>query len=321
MNRGGVQGAKRSVVRALASRGLGRHELAHAIAPEPPAPGRARLNGLCRPDYWGDPEWRGFGRALALPQDEGWYHRKAWEWTQCVYGLERLGALGPDKLALGVGAGHERVLYYLANRARAAVATDLYGGDFAGGEAQEATPDFLRDPAHFAPFAFARQRLLAMPADGLALPFRTGTFDAVYSLSSIEHFGGHAQAAGAVREMCRVLRPGGVACVATELVLVGGPHEAYFTWEEFDRYVVKAAGLVLVEPLDTTLPPPEMLEEPVRLPEQVSRAPHVVVQEGSTVFTSVCAFLRKPTDAELLAQAARRAGGRARSAGGLVRRR
>jgi SAM-dependent methyltransferase len=278
-----------------------------------PAPGRVRLNAICRPEFWDDPEWRGFGRALALPQDEGWHHRKAWEWTQCVYGFERLGALGPDKLALGVGAGHERVLYYLANRTRATVATDLYGGDFAGGEAQEATPDFLRSPAHFAPFSFAMQRLLAMPANGLALPFRSGVFDAVYSLSSIEHFGGHEQASVAVREMCRVLKPGGVACVATELVLVGGPHEAYFTWDDLDSYVVRAAGLVPVEPLDTTMPPREMLDDPVRLPEEVSRAPHVVVQEGATVFSSVCLFLRKPTEVEVLAQAARRASSRLRS--------
>ena len=50
-----------------------------------------------------------YGRALGLPQDEGWYHRKVWEWTQCVYGLERLRAIGRTKLVLGVGAGHEPV--------------------------------------------------------------------------------------------------------------------------------------------------------------------------------------------------------------------
>ena len=46
---------------------------------------------------------------LRLPQDDGWYHRTVWEWTQSVYGLERLQAIGKTKLVLGVGAGHEPV--------------------------------------------------------------------------------------------------------------------------------------------------------------------------------------------------------------------
>ncbi len=121
----------------------------------------------------------------------GWFHRKAWEWTQCVYGLERLGALGPGKAALGVGAGHERVLYYLANRTGLTVGSDLYAGDFSGGGAEEADPTFLFNPEHFAPFAYHRDRLRGLQADGCMLPFRSGAFDVVYSLSSIEHFGGH----------------------------------------------------------------------------------------------------------------------------------
>ncbi len=84
------------------------------------------LNAVCDSSFWQDGEWRTYGRALGLPQDEGWYHRKAWEWTQCIYGLERLNALGREKLVLGVGAGHEQVLYYLANRSLCTVGTDLY---------------------------------------------------------------------------------------------------------------------------------------------------------------------------------------------------
>ncbi|HTV11749.1 MAG TPA: class I SAM-dependent methyltransferase [Acidimicrobiales bacterium] len=231
---------------------------------------------------------------MALPQDEGWYHRKAWEWAQCVYGLERLGSLGPERLALGVGAGHERALYYLANRTYATVATDLYKGDFASSPAAEADSAFLHDPAKFAPFPYYRERLLGLPADGCHLPFVTGTFDVVYSLSSIEHFGGHESASEAMREMCRALRPGGLACVATELVLDGGPHPAYFTEDDLMRYVVDASGMDLVEPLSPLRPPAEMVANPVKLPEEYSRTPHIVVQEGSWKFTSVCLFMRKP---------------------------
>jgi SAM-dependent methyltransferase len=275
-------------------RGRGRGPLAHADRPGPTRGLALPLNAACHPDYWADGEWRIYSRALALPQDEGWYHRKAWEWAHCVYGLERLGALDRDKKALGVGAGHERVLYYLANRSMLTVATDLYRGDFASSPAAEADSAFLRDPGAFAPFPYYRDRLIGLPADGCALPFATSSFDVVYSLSSIEHFGGHERASQAMGEMCRVLRPGGVACVATELVLEGGPHPAYFTPEDLVHYVIDASGLELVEPLNLRAPPREMMEDPVKLPEEYQRAPHIVLQEGQWKFTSVCLFLLKP---------------------------
>jgi SAM-dependent methyltransferase len=285
-------------------RGWGRRGLAPYVPVPPPRATGPRLNGVCHPDFWDDGEWRGYGRALGLPQDEGWLHRKVWEWAQCVYGLERLGALGEGTTALGVGAGHECVLYYLANRTRLTVASDLYSGDFAGGGAGEADPSFLFRPDRFAPFPYRRRALAGLRADGCQLPFRTGSFDVVYSLSSIEHFGGHQRSRSAVQEMCRVLKPGGVACVATELVLEGGAHEAYFTPEDLAEYVTGPSGMVLVEPLDERRPPKEMLDDPVRLPEQQQRTPHIVVQEGGTKFTSVCVFMTKPGAAQLWRAAA-----------------
>jgi SAM-dependent methyltransferase len=288
-------------------RGWGPEGLAATVAVPPRRPGRVALNGLCHTDDWKDDEWRRHSRALHLPQEDGYYHRKAWEWTQCVYGLETLGALGPATIALGVGAGHECVLYYLANRTSMTVGTDLYAGDFTTSHAAEADPDFLRDPARFAPFPFAADHLRALPADGCALPFPNGTFDVVYSLSSIEHFGGHARAADAMREIRRVLRPGGVACVATELIIDGGPHPEYFTWDDLDRWVIRPSGMVLAEDVRRDLPPRKYLDDPVRLPEEYLRTPHVVLAAGTWTFTSVCLFLIKPTRAQLWQGARRRA--------------
>jgi SAM-dependent methyltransferase len=267
---------------------------------------RLPLNAVCEPSFWDDGEWRGYGRALGIPQDEGWYHRKAWEWTQCAYGLERLNALGRNKFVLGVGTGHERVLYYMANRSALTVATDLYSGDFSDSPAQEADPAFLKDPARFAPFVYDQRRLLALPADGCHLPFQSGSFDVVYSLSSIEHFGGHERASEAMREMNRVLSPGGTACVATELVLEGGPHPAYFTLEHLNKYVVGPAGMSLVEPLADGRPSLGLLNDPVVLPEDYQKTPHIVLQEGPWKFTSVCLFMRKPTHVDRMANWLRR---------------
>jgi SAM-dependent methyltransferase len=270
--------------------------------------GRLSLNRMPHPLLWEDPDWRTAGRSLGLPQDEGWYHRKAFEWTHCIYGLERLGALGLGTRVLGVGAGHECVLYYLANRSRLTVATDLYRGDFVDSVGGEADPEFLRNPQKFAPFRYHEERLVGLPADGCHLPFRDGSFDVVYSLSSVEHFGGHAKAAQAMADMGRVLRRGGVCCVATELVLAGGPHPEYFTLEELDEWLIRPSGLVPVEELDPELPPREYLDDPVWLPDQVLRTPHLVLAMGELRWTSVILFLRKPSNVRLAEGVARRIG-------------
>lgn len=264
------------------------------------------LNRMPHPRLWDDPEWRAVGRVLGLSQDEGWYHRKAFEWTHCIYGLERLEAIGPFSTVLGVGAGHEVVLYHLANRSRLTVATDLYSGDFVDSISSEADPEFLTNPQKFAPFRYREEALIGLPADGCRLPFADASFDVVYSLSSIEHFGGHAAAARAMAEIGRVLRVGGVACVATELVLAGGPHPEYFTMHEIHEWLVDPSGLVLVEQIDPELPPQEYLDDPVRLPEQVLRTPHLVLAAGDVRFTSLILFLRKPGAVGLLAGGGRR---------------
>jgi len=49
-----------------------------------------------------------------------------------------------------------------------------------------------------------------MVGDVRAIPMRSGAVDAVYSMGTIEHFEEYAQA---VREMFRILRPGGIAIV------------------------------------------------------------------------------------------------------------
>lgn len=258
------------------------------------------LNRVCRPDAWDDPEWLGVLRALDLRPEI--VHRKAFEWAHLVYGLERLRALGPEVTVLGVGAGHEHVLYHLANRSRLTVATDLYAGHFVDTPAAEADPGFLAEPEKYAPFPYRRDHLLGLPADGLKLPFRDDCFDVVYSLSSIEHFGGHEMASVAMREMARVLRPDGIACVATELVLEGPANPELFARDVFDRCVVAASGLVPVEQLDDEPPPRELIDDPVNLSINPERNPHVVLGEGATRWTSVMVFLRKPSRLEAAAR-------------------
>lgn len=70
--------------------------------------------------------------------------------------------------------------------------------------------DISPPTVHLAREAFAGTPLRAAAADVRALPYRTGSIDAVYSMGTIEHFDETEQA---VAEIFRVLKPGGRAIV------------------------------------------------------------------------------------------------------------
>jgi SAM-dependent methyltransferase len=196
------------------------------------------------------------------------------------------------------------VLYYLANRCGVVVATDLYEGGFVSLEAE---PDFLRDQEQYARFAYRKEPLRVMRADGRCLPFEDATFDVVLSLSSVEHFGGHHAASGAMQEMARVLKPGGVVCVATEWIIEGGDHFEFFTPERFYECIVTESGLELIEPVDETPPPRQYTDDPVFADVDPYRLPHLVLGEGALRWTSVVAFLRHPQRPRQAAMRARAA--------------
>lgn len=58
--------------------------------------------------------------------------------------------------------------------------------------------------------ARANESLFCSGSDVRALPFRSGAFDAVVSLSTLDHFAGVGDVRDAVKELYRVLAPGGV---------------------------------------------------------------------------------------------------------------
>ncbi len=230
---------------------------------------------------------------------------------------------------LSVGAGDERIVFWLSNHVGRIVATDIYGeGTFAEREAQIS---MLENPAAHAPkqFGWRPDRLEVLKMDGRELAFPDGTFDVVFTLSSIEHFGTHADIARAAAEIGRVLKPGGHAVVITEYMVHLHPldtapvefairlatHRRRFgkstpwqrvslgevlTRRELWRHVIRPSGLELVQPLDTTLSPESWANLVTQLPDGgLSFAtgkpyPMILVRIKRSVFTSVCLVLAKP---------------------------
>ena len=283
---------------------------------------------LCDVREWDDAELLRVLREI-LPERDPATHveRKVWEFAMLALFLEETGRMNESTEALAVGAGDERIVFWLANRLRRVVATDIYGeGDFAG---REARGSMLDDPAAHAPFPYREDRLEVRWMDARRLEFPDESFDVVFSLSSFEHFGGAADVAAASREMGRVLRPGGHAFVVTECFVDRHPLNAapvdlavklatlgrkrkraglrsravvveVFTPRELDRLIVRPSGLELMQPLDLDLPRSSRVnvtrtDEHGLHPANGGYWPHVLLRASRSTFTSVALPLRKAT--------------------------
>jgi len=268
-----------------------------------------RLNKLCNIEDWNDPAFvatvRRFDQCYlqALPDyPAGREHRKQWEFAHVLNGLDQLNVLHPDGMVLSVAGGYEHPAYDLTNRVRWVFLTDMYGETpFSGGESPARV---LSQPDSFAQFPYNRNRLVVQFMNALDLRFEENTFDAVFCLSSIEHFGGMPAARTALAEMHRVVKPGGVVAITTESVVDGGPDFEEGNLILFGRESVTALfgsfpGLALVEPIDFSISPATMKSrisftqalEDARLNRP--RYPHIVLDLSGRSFTSIAIFLRK----------------------------
>lgn len=252
------------------------------------------LNKLCRVSDRQNAFWnKGFADLLFSSGTE-LFHRKAWEFSQVLYGLRKLGRLSPEAVALGIGCGHEELMYFLANRVKKVDATDLYEKKYLGGESSE---DVLVHPEKYAPFHYRREHLQVRKMDARQLLFKDDTFDFIFCLSALEHFGKESDKLKALREMFRVLKPGGVAALTTELILNRlGRGRGYFRFNKLNE-LVSAAGFILAEPIDLSIEE-EYAYPPLAMPMEVRRAPNVILRNFNTIYTSLSLFLGKPESVE-----------------------
>ncbi|HDP94038.1 MAG TPA: SAM-dependent methyltransferase [Candidatus Aminicenantes bacterium] len=241
-------------------------------------------------------EWRAVLDEMAplFTMDSESFHRKHWEFVQLVYMLARDRRLHPQAACLAVGAGREPVVYYLTHKVRRVTGIDLYAGTYLGGEDE---PDIPDHPAKYAPFVCPQKSLDLQRMDARNLNFKDHSFDFVFSASSIEHFGNINEIRRSLREMYRVLKPGGAAAITTEVRLnrLGRsiPNTRIFSLDDLLR-LCRGVGFTLdSDSMDMRLEAP-FHQDPIKLPEQVLRRPHVILRYFSTWFTSVSLLLCKP---------------------------
>ncbi len=169
------------------------------------------------------------------------------------------------------------MIFYLADRIAHVTATDLYGDrKWSARHGREAAPEVPENAQAFCKRPIAADRLAFETADGTDLPYGSESFNLLWGLSWIEHFGGHDRAAQAMREMARVAAPGAVVAVATEF-LMGEEysHPEFFTRAEIDRAIMapaRAAGLEPVDEPDFDAVPTRYMIDSVPMPQNLHRA-------------------------------------------------
>jgi SAM-dependent methyltransferase len=262
------------------------------------------LCGLVDPRKYKDREWlrmhlelERFSFDKHVFYSNGNIYRKGYEWTQIAHGLDKLGLLGKNYSALGVGAGRECLIYWLTTKVGRVVATDLYGNQvWSANGGKEADEQVIKNPKSFCPIDYDESKLIFMNMDGTNLDFGDNSFEIIWSASSIEHFGSHKNASLAMKEMARVVKPGGVVAIATEfLILEEYKHNEYFSKRDLEKFVIGASDdLELVEPVSYELPAIEYLVDSVKIPEGAGRQRrHVVLNDGKVQWTSIVLFFRK----------------------------
>ena len=233
-------------------------------------------------------------------------YRKYWEVAMTLRAFGDLGVFHEDAQVLGVGAGHEATVYWLTRRVGRVVATDLYEVTDHWSGTGDSGAEMLTDPGRYWDGPWDPDRLEVRNMDALDLAFPDESFDAIFSSSSIEHFGDFADVRRGVEEMFRVLRPGGVVALSTEFRLEG-PHMGFPGLLRFDEPELRSLLLDRLwwdsaSPWDTTISD-QTLAGPVPMKEAVgdlesgkrgwSRYPHIVLRDEAYLWTSIHVALVK----------------------------
>jgi len=150
--------------------------------------------------------------------------RKWWEWDYLAGCAESLGLLKPGARAVGLGVGHEPLIFYFAQAGCSVLATDLYAGDTPWSEARFDRAEAVHAAAPGVPGAYPRENVEIADADMRRLPCADGEADLVWSCSSIEHVPTLIDLFDVLHEAHRVLKPGGYALLTTEYAVSGSPY-------------------------------------------------------------------------------------------------
>jgi SAM-dependent methyltransferase len=180
---------------------------------------------------------------------------RQWQWAMALRALDDAGVAREGHWIAGIGAGTDATTFALARRGAHVVAVDRYLArtPWSAG----APAGMLVDPARHCLLDVPRGHVIAVHSNAVRLNLPPSAFDGVFCCGTLEHLGSFDAVVLAMREIARILKPGGVAVIATEMRVDGpadleGFHDdvLLLTPALIQRHVVEASGLVLRTPLD-----------------------------------------------------------------------
>ncbi len=151
-------------------------------------------------------------------------HRKNWEFVYIISILEELSMLQPGKRGIGFAVGEELLPSYFASKHVDILATDLSidsvqakewaeTGQNAGGNVDKLYKENLCSREEFDKYVTYRD------LDMNDIPDDLGLFDFCWSSCAIEHVGSLNKSKEFIKNMTRILKPGGVGIHTTEFNL------------------------------------------------------------------------------------------------------
>jgi SAM-dependent methyltransferase len=273
------------------------------------------VNKICTKNDWDNQELSNIMHDVChttrnLHTENAGFHRKMWEWAIGMLALEKSNKFKKDAVFLGVGSGDEYPIFYLTRHGNVH-ATDLYsdGGKWSK---YNASSTMLTNPDAHAPYDYIRNNLNVQIMSGTDLKYADNTFDGVFTYSSIEHFGGKENAKKCIQEIERVLKPGGVASIATEF-FVGDcvcdllkarkkyskfPIKMFnryiilnemFTKDEFEEYILNATDMKPTSPIDYTADKSTVIQYPIKKQYDT----HITLELAGIQWSSIHVALQK----------------------------
>ncbi|MDX2217352.1 MAG: methyltransferase domain-containing protein [Oculatellaceae cyanobacterium bins.114] len=237
---------------------------------------------------WNNPDFQATADLLKL---EG-KSRKVWEFIQVYNGLKDLGLLNGESRGLGLGVGHECLIYAFTNVCREIIATDLYDSQNWSTASMAVNEVYERNP-----FPYQRDRLVVKHMDMTQIDYPDASFDFIWSCCSIEHVSSFEDLHQVYAEIHRVLKPGGIAALTTEYNPTDRhsyePHMLFTDRHWIEHWMTGTDPLVqgfeLLDAIDLALTPIPQ-NDPV--PRRDRRNP-IQVLSKDIILNSASFFLRK----------------------------
>ncbi len=219
-------------------------------------------------------------------------NRKTWEIGMALISLDKTNAIDENSEVLGIGVAKEQTISVLSNKAKRVFATDIYLEPGTWHEWYE--NDLLVNPKKYMDSNYNNRRVVWQHVDGRDLPYEDNSFDAIFSCSSLEHFGDADEVRRSIEEACRVLKPGGIAAISTEYK-ISGEGEFFHNVQLFDEERINKMWLEgipwkLYEPIDFDLDDTEYIDFERSIHDKQYRDtahPHIKLDNGNFKWTSV----------------------------------